>query len=67
MPNWARLPSTRKDQPLRDRMASALENGYGDEGPLAKVLAIGGCFGCLGAITLGPIIVVGWFMFHMFV
>ncbi|QAX95878.1 hypothetical protein SEA_WATERMOORE_181 [Streptomyces phage Watermoore] len=28
-------------------MGSAFENGYGDEGPLAKFLAIGGCFGVI--------------------
>lgn len=60
MPNWARLPSTRKDVSLGYRMGSAFENGYGDEGPLAKFLAYGGCFGVLlfiafvmGAIVAG--------------
>lgn len=52
MPNWARLPGTRKDVSLGYRMGSALENGYNDEGPLAKFLAIGGCFGVLAFIAL---------------
>lgn len=47
MPNWARLPGTCKDVSLGYRMGSAFENGYGDEGPLAKFLAVGGCFGLI--------------------
>lgn len=43
MPKWARL-STTSDASLSDRMASSLENGFGGEGPLAHVLARGGCF-----------------------
>lgn len=67
MPKWARL-STTSDKPLRDRMADAIENGYGGEGPLAKVLAYGGCF---GAILLGFLFVmgifggVGWFLWWL--
>lgn len=52
MPNWARLPSTRKDVSLGYRMGSAFENGYGDEGPLAKFLAIGGCLGLILFVAL---------------
>ncbi|AYB70991.1 hypothetical protein SEA_YABOI_193 [Streptomyces phage Yaboi] len=43
MPNWMRLPNTRKDVSLGYRMGSAFENGYGDEGPLARGLVVGGC------------------------
>ncbi|AIW02647.1 hypothetical protein AXJ18_gp127 [Streptomyces phage Jay2Jay] len=47
MPKWMRLESTR-DAPFSDRFWSAFENGYGDEGPLAKASLIGCMFGCLG-------------------
>lgn len=59
MPNWARLPSTRKDVSLGYRMGSAFENGYGDEGPLAKILAQGGCFALIIASFLGMAALVG--------
>lgn len=59
MPNWARLPSTRKDVSLGYRMGSAFENGSGDEGPLAKFLAIGGCFGLIIFSFLGLLALVG--------
>jgi hypothetical protein len=56
MPNWARLPGTRKDVSLGYRMTSVLEDGYGDAGPLATVLAVGGCF---GAILIASAIIIG--------
>jgi len=56
MPNWAKLNSTR-NAPLRDRMGSAFENGYGDEGPLAKGLVYGCCL--IPAITIVPAFFVG--------
>lgn len=42
MPKWTRLQKTR-DADLVDRVASAFENGYGDEGPLAKGIVNVGC------------------------
>lgn len=57
MPKWARL-STTSDAPLNDRMTSVLENGRGDEGPLAK-----GC--CLSIMIFPLLFVVGsivWFL-----
>ena len=46
MPRWARLKTT-SDADLRDRMINVVENGYGDEGPLAK--------GCCLFIMMIPI------------
>lgn len=63
MPVWMRLPSTSKTKSLGDRMGSAFENGYGDEGPLAKFLAIGGCLGLIGFVALfllGLVGLAGW-------
>ncbi len=56
MPVWMRLPKTSKTSNLAERMGSALENGYGDEGPLAQILAVGGCY---TAILLVLLILVG--------
>lgn len=57
MPKWARLKTT-SNSDLRDRMASVVENGYGDEGPLAK--------GCCLSVLLFPLIVTAggiiWFL-----
>lgn len=49
----------RYDRPLQDRVISSLEDGYGNEGPLAKTVAFGLVAGCLvtvTAITLGVIV-----------
>ncbi|AXH69682.1 hypothetical protein HWB79_gp129 [Streptomyces phage LukeCage] len=43
MPKWMRLPGTDKHNSLGYRVGSAFENGYGDEGPLAKGIVVGGC------------------------
>jgi hypothetical protein len=61
MPEWARMNSTR-NAPLSDRMASAFENGYGDEGPLAKGLVYGCCL--IPAILIVPAFIGGicWFL-----
>ena len=63
MPKWARL-STTSDASLSDRMASSLENGFGGEGPLAHVLARGGCFLLIlvmsGVLIGGPIALLWW-------
>lgn len=59
MPKWARFKTTR-DAPLRDRMASVFENGYGDEGPGAKI----GCFflfiGVLGIMSIPAVALLWW-------
>ena len=60
MPNWAKLPSTR-NAPLRDRMASVFENGYGDEGPVAKGCCVFLFFGVLGVMSI-PVIALIWFL-----
>lgn len=44
-----RLKTTR-DADLRDRMASVFENGYGDEGPVAK--------GCCMLMLFVPLLVI---------
>lgn len=49
MPKWARLNSTR-DASLGERMGSVFENGYGDEGPMAK-----GCCMILFVLVVAPI------------
>lgn len=59
MPTWARLPKTSKTKSLGDRMSSALENGYGDEGPLAKFLGIGGCLSFVLVIFVGVLGIFG--------
>lgn len=68
MPKWMRLKTT-SDAPLLDRMGSAVENGYGDEGPLARILGVGGCFGLVFLafiFTIGiaatPFVVIAWLM-----
>lgn len=68
MPKWMRLKTTR-DAPLLDRMGSALENGYSDEGPLARILGVGGCFGLVFlafiftiGIAVTPFVVIAWLM-----
>ncbi|AXH66910.1 hypothetical protein SEA_STARPLATINUM_200 [Streptomyces phage StarPlatinum] len=53
MPKWMRLPGTDKEASLSDRVGSAFENGYGDEGPLAKGIVIGGCVFLPLIVTLG--------------
>jgi len=47
MPKFMRRSTTR-NAPLSDRMASVFENGYGDEGPVAK--------GCCLALMLLPLL-----------
>lgn len=59
MPKWTRLPSTR-NAPLRDRMASVFENGYGDEGPVAKGCCVFLFFGVLGIMSLPAIALFVW-------
>lgn len=62
MPKWARLKTTR-DASLVERMGSVFENGYGDEGPVAK----GCCAVLFVGIVLGPFLLIagliGWFLF----
>jgi hypothetical protein len=60
MLNWAKLPSTR-NAPLSDRMASVFENGYGDEGPVAKGCCVFLFFGVLGVMSI-PAIALTWFL-----
>jgi hypothetical protein len=64
MPNWARLKTTR-NAPLGDRMASVFENGYGDEGPMAKGCCLFLFLGVMGILSI-PAIALIWFMFHLF-
>jgi hypothetical protein len=59
MPNWAKLNSTR-NAPLRDRMASVFENGYGDEGPMAKGCCVFLFLGVLGIMSLPAIVLIIW-------
>lgn len=59
MPKWMRLPSTSSD-PLSHRVGSAFENGYGDEGPLAKAIVVGGCVFLPLAFTLAVFGGVAW-------
>lgn len=54
MPKWARLKTTR-DASLGDRMGSVFENGYGDEGPVAK----GCCMILFVGVVFVPFLVAG--------
>lgn len=38
-------------RPLQDRVVSSLEDGYGNGGPLAEILAFGLVAGCLVTVT----------------
>jgi hypothetical protein len=55
MPKWMRLKST-NDSSFGHRMISALENGHGDEGPLATAV---GQIGCLVLVPVLCIVFIG--------
>lgn len=65
MPKWARLKTT-SDAPLGQRMGSLFENGYGDEGPMAK----GCCAVLFVTFVFGPFLIaaslIAWFLWALF-
>lgn len=65
MPKWARF-STTSNVPLLDRMSVAFEGGSGEPGPLAKVLARGGCFALIIFAFIGTIGVLCGFVFGLY-